>query len=410
MGIDHNVTVTVYEDLQCGDCARFNAMLEESLLPKYRGRVKFIHRDFPLDKHAWAKAAAIAGRRFDGIACGLSDGWRTYILSRFQSTTPETLADRIREYSGQTGVDAESVLRGLNDTVSAAAVDADVREGKSRGVTRTPSVFVNGEAFIEAFTLDQITAGIEKALAQARPVAIVTGASRGIGRAIAIELARTHRVVATYRGRRDAAESLAAETGAAIFQCDIASREDRQALLDFTRKEFGRLDLLINNAGMAQRERNDILDATEESFDELIDTNLKGPHLLTQRAARWMVEQGSGRIVFVTSISAYAASVNRAEYCISKAGLSMSVALYATRLAQSNVQVFEIRPGVIRTDMIAAVESAYEEKIANGMLPQRRMGESADVAKTVRAIAGGLLDYSTGQIFNVDGGFHLRSL
>ena len=126
-----------------------------------------------------------------------------------------------------------------------------------------------------------------------------------------------------------------------------------------------------------------MLEATEESFDELIATNLKGPHFLTQLAARWMDEQGSGRIVFVTSISSYTASVNRAEYCISKAGLSMTVALYAQRLAASGIKVFEVRPGVIRTDMIAAVESAYEEQIANGLLPQRRMGEG------VRRRAGG---------------------
>ena len=244
----------------------------------------------------------------------------------------------------------------------------------------------------------------------AKPVVIVTGASRGIGRAIAENLSTTHRVIATYRGRRDAAESLRDQTGAEIFQCDVGSREDRAALLAFARERFGRLDLLVNNAGMAPRERRDILEATEESFDELINTNLKGPHFLTQQAARWMVEQGSGRIVFVTSISSYTASVNRGEYCISKAGLSMTVALFAQRLAASNVQVFEIRPGVIRTDMIAAVEKVYEEKIAAGLLPQRRMGEGTDIAKAVRAIADGLLDYSTGQVLNVDGGFHLRSL
>lgn len=243
-----------------------------------------------------------------------------------------------------------------------------------------------------------------------RSIAVVTGASRGIGRAIAEELSRTHHVVATYRGRRDAAESLQTATGAEIFQCDVSSREDRTGLLDFTRERFGRLDLLVNNAGMAPRERRDLLEATEESFDELIGTNLKGPHFLTQSAARWMVEQGSGRIVFVTSISSYTASVNRGEYCISKAGLSMSVALYAQRLACAGIQVFEIRPGIIRTDMISAVEKVYEDKVANGLLPQRRLGEGADIARTVRAIADGLLDYSTGQILNVDGGFHLRSL
>ena len=123
-----------------------------------------------------------------------------------------------------------------------------------------------------------------------------------------------------------------------------------------------------------------------------------------------MVQQGSGRIVFVTSISAYTASVNRGEYCISKAGLSMSAALWAARLAAQNIGVFEIRPGIIRTDMISAVEKVYEEKIAGGLLPQRRMGETADIARAVRAIADGLLDYATGQVINVDGGFHLRTL
>ena len=244
----------------------------------------------------------------------------------------------------------------------------------------------------------------------ARPVALVTGASRGIGRGIALELARTHTVVATYRGRRDAAESLRAECGADIFQCDISSEHDRSALIEHVRTTHGRLDLLVNNAGIAPRERRDILEATEESFDELIGTNLKGPHFLTQLAARWMAEEGSGRIVFVTSISAYAVSVNRAEYCISKAALSMSAALFAQRLAPQGVLVFEIRPGIIRTDMIARVEQAYEEKIRSGLLPQGRLGEPADIARVVRAVADGLLDYSAGTVIDCDGGFHLRSL
>ncbi len=243
-----------------------------------------------------------------------------------------------------------------------------------------------------------------------REAAIVTGASRGIGRAVAAELARTHDVIGTWRGRRDAAESLKAENGVEIFRCDVASAADRGALIEFARERFGRLDLLVNNAGMGPRERRDLLEATEESFDELIAANLKGPHFLTQLAARWMAERGAGRIVFVTSISSYTASVNRGEYCISKAGLSMSAALWAQRLAGCGVKVFEIRPGIIRTDMIAAVEKAYEERIAEGLLPQRRMGLPHDVALAVRAIADGLLDYSTGQVLNVDGGFHLRSL
>ena len=243
-----------------------------------------------------------------------------------------------------------------------------------------------------------------------RPSAIVTGASRGIGRAVATELAKTHSVIATYRGRRDAAENLREQTGCEIFQCDIASHHDRQALVRFAREHFERLDLLVNNAGIAPRERRDLLEATEESFDELIATNLKGPYFLTQQVARWMAEAGDGRIVFVTSISAYTVSLNRGEYCVSKAGLSMATALYAQRMAETGVKVFEIRPGIIRTDMIAKVEQVYEQKIAAGLLPQRRMGEGSDIAKAVRAIADGLLDYSAGQVLNVDGGFHLRSL
>ena len=244
-----------------------------------------------------------------------------------------------------------------------------------------------------------------------RPVAIVTGATRGIGRAIAAELAHTHDVVATWHGRRDLAESLERETGALTLRSDISSAADRAVLLQFTRNRFGRLDLLVNNAGVAPDQRADMFEAAEESFDRLIATNLKGPHFLTRDAARWMVDQKEGgRVVFITSISAYTASVNRADYCISKAGLSMSAALYAARLAPHNIKVFEIRPGIVRTDMIASVERDYEEKIAAGLLPQRRMGEPSDVAHAVRAIADGLLDYSSGQVLNVDGGFHQRVL
>jgi len=241
-------------------------------------------------------------------------------------------------------------------------------------------------------------------------VAVVTGASRGIGRGIAQELSKTHDLVGTYRGRRDAAESLQAEMGCEIARCDIGSREDRQALIDFTLERFGRLDLLVNNAGIAPRERRDVLESAEESFDELISTNLKGPHFLTQLAANHMAERGSGRIVFVSSISSFASSPSRAEYCISKAGLSMSAMVYADRLAPGGVLVFEIQPGIIKTDMIAKVQQVYEDKIAGGLLPQRRMGEPADVARAVRAIADGLLDYCAGQVLHVDGGFHLRSL
>jgi len=217
-------------------------------------------------------------------------------------------------------------------------------------------------------------------------------------------------VIGTYQSNVEAAESLTAEAGIEMARCDISSATDRAALISLARERCDSLDLLVNNAGIAPRERRDVLESSEESFDQLIATNLKGPHFLTAMAARWMLEQGSGRIVFITSISAYAASVNRAEYCISKAGLSMSAALYAQRLAAHGIQVFEIRPGIIRTDMTRGVERTYNDRIAAGLLPQPRMGEGADVARAVRAIADRLLDYSTGQVIDVDGGFHLRSL
>ena len=241
--------------------------------------------------------------------------------------------------------------------------------------------------------------------------AIVTGASRGIGRGIAQNLSKDHKVIATYLGSLEQAESLKAETGCEIFRCDIGKATDRAALIEFARAVFPEgLDLLVNNAGIAPRERRDVLEATEESFDELINTNLKGPHFLTQLAARWMLEKSHGRIVFVSSISAFTASVNRAEYCVSKAGVSMSRLVYAQRLAPEGIQVFEIQPGIIRTDMISKVEKLYDEKIAGGLLPQRRMGEPADIANVVRSIADGHLDYCVGQILHADGGFHIRSL
>jgi NAD(P)-dependent dehydrogenase (short-subunit alcohol dehydrogenase family) len=251
---------------------------------------------------------------------------------------------------------------------------------------------------------------MSKSAAKQGPVAVVTGASRGIGRGIASELSSTHRVIATYRGREDAARSLQQECGLEIFRLDIASAPDRRALLEFCQEKFGRLDLLVNNAGMAPRVRADLLEASEESFDELLNTNLKGPYFLTQAAARWMRERKSGRIVFITSISSYTSSTNRGDYCVSKAGLSMTVQLFADRLAADGIGVFEIRPGIIDTDMIAAVKGKYDKLVAEGLLPQSRLGHPADIAKAVRAIADGLLDYSTGQVLDVDGGFHLRRL
>jgi 3-oxoacyl-[acyl-carrier protein] reductase len=243
-----------------------------------------------------------------------------------------------------------------------------------------------------------------------RPIAVVTGGSRGIGRAIVEELARTHAVIATYNAHREAAESVAAATGATILPCQLGDLVSVAALANEIEKRFGLVDLLVNNAGMAPRERRDILVATPESFDEVMAANLRGPYFLTQRIARGMLGAGRGRIVFIGSISAFTASVNRGDYCLSKSGISMAAKLFAARLAPHNIPVFEIQPGIIRTDMIASLAAAYEQRIAEGLLPQRRMGEPSDIADAVRAIADGKLDYCTGQTLHVDGGFHLRTL
>ncbi len=246
--------------------------------------------------------------------------------------------------------------------------------------------------------------------ASSKSIALVTGGSRGIGRAIVEELCRTHTVIATYNTNREAAREVADATGAVLLPCQLADANSRRQLLDEVKSEFDYIDLLVNNAGIAPRERRDLLDATPESFDELFAINLKGPYFLTQEIARGMAQRRSGRIVFVSSISSFTASVNRGDYCMTKAAISMAVKLFATRLAAENVQVFEVQPGIIRTDMIASVTAAYEQRIQEGLLPQRRMGEPGDVAKAIRAIADGLLDYSTGQALHVDGGFHIRSL
>jgi 3-oxoacyl-[acyl-carrier protein] reductase len=243
-----------------------------------------------------------------------------------------------------------------------------------------------------------------------KPVALVTGGSRGIGRAIVAELARTHAVIATYNANREAADSVAAATGASFLPCQLGDASSVNRLMEELAQRFPRIDLLVNNAGMAPRERRDILDATLESFDELFASNLRGPYFLTQRIARGMLAAGSGRIVFIGSISAFTASVNRGDYCMTKAAISMAAKLFAARLAPHNIPVFEIQPGIIRTDMIASVAAAYDQRIADGLLPQRRMGEPSDVADAVRVIAEGKLDYCTGQTLHVDGGFHLRTL
>lgn len=264
------------------------------------------------------------------------------------------------------------------------------------------------------------------------PVALITGASRGIGRGIALELAKLGwDLVINYAGQQAAAEQTATDAAgradvrhrairAEICQADISVAADRARLLAFTRDTFGRLDLLVNNAGVAPRVRADLLETTEESFDRLLATNAKGPFFLTQAAARWMVEQVTApgrpataprpKIVTISSVSAYAASVNRGDYCVSKAALSMLTPLFAARLAEHGINVYEIRPGVIATDMTGSVKERYDKLIADGLTPLTRWGTPQDVAKAVAAIAQDLLPFSTGEVINVDGGFHLRRL
>ena len=195
-----------------------------------------------------------------------------------------------------------------------------------------------------------------------------------------------------------------------MLPCQLDQASSRDEFLSEVQAQFLPVSLLVNNAGVAPRQRRDILEASPESFDELIATNLKGPYFLTQQIARGMLQEGMGQIVFISSISSFTASINRGEYCLSKAALSMAVKLFAARLAPHNIPVFEIQPGIIRTDMIAAVAADYDRRIAEGLLPQRRMGEPFDIASAVRAIADGHLDYCTGQVLHVDGGFHLRTL
>ena len=258
-------------------------------------------------------------------------------------------------------------------------------------------------------------------------VALITGASRGIGRGIALELAKIDfDLVVNYCSNERAAKETADHCQAVakkaghkvrteICQGDISKAADRRNLIDFAKTEFGRLDLLVNNAGVAPQVRADILDGTEESFDYLLNVNVKGPYFLTQLAAKWMLESihtadYPPKIITITSVSSYTASVNRGDYCISKAALSMITPLFAARLAKSGINVYEIRPGIIETDMTQPVLEKYGKMIRDGLTPIERFGVPSDVGKAVAAIAQDLLPFSTGEVINVDGGFHLRRL
>jgi len=259
------------------------------------------------------------------------------------------------------------------------------------------------------------------------PAALVTGSSRGLGRGIALELAKSGFSLAIhYSGNEKAAKetlslcesaALSSSQRFGIFRCDISDSAQRKDLVESVFARFGALDALVNNAGIGPRVRADIIDASEESFEEVLRTNLQGPYFLTQAVARRWLSGGAEsvlsqgfKVVFVTSISAVTASIGRGEYCVSKAGLSMAAQLWAARLAGSGIQVYELRPGIMETDMTKGVKGKYDAMIAEGLVPQGRWGYPEDVGRAVRSLLEGDFAFSTGNVFNVDGGFHISRL
>ena len=254
-------------------------------------------------------------------------------------------------------------------------------------------------------------------------IAVVTGSRRGIGLGIARKLADNgYTVILSATAEKENVTELLNEFKAKgqsvdYIKCDISNTEDRKNLVNTVMEQYGRIDVFVNNAGVAPITRLDVLETTEESFDRLMNTNLKGTFFLTQLAANAMlskkgkIENYSPRIINISSVSVYASSVNRGEYCVSKAGISMTTTLFADRLAEEGIPVFEIRPGIILTDMTAKVQEKYKKMIEeDGVTPIRRFGTPDDVADSVLAACTGLMDFSSGQVLNADGGFHIRRL
>lgn len=259
-------------------------------------------------------------------------------------------------------------------------------------------------------------------MSNAKKTAVVTGAARGIGRGISLTLARAGYTVCAV-GTRFAedenvreylSELIALSPDSFYISGDISNAEDRERITNSAFERLGEIDALVNNAGVAPTVRADILEMTEESFDRVMDINLRGTFFLTQAFARRMANQPPCEyrrtVVFITSISAVVSSVNRGEYCISKAGLSMTARLYADRLAEYGINVYEVRPGIIATDMTAGVREKYDRLIAGGLCPISRIGQPEDVGRTVLALCDGYLGYSTGEIINVDGGMTIQKL
>ncbi len=252
-----------------------------------------------------------------------------------------------------------------------------------------------------------------------RPVALVTGGSRGIGRAICVELARAHYAIAInfasdHSAAKETARLLGPDVPFLLQQADVGASAAYARMVDDVLAVWGRIDLLVNNAAVTSVGRKDLLEATEESWDRVLAVNLKGPFFLSQRVARAMISMRPSlvrpAIVNVGSISAFTASVNRGDYCISKAGLRMATNLFAARLAEHDILVYEVCPGVIETDMTAGKKVEYDRLIAEGLTPQRRWGTGEDVGKAVAALASGQFSFSTGAVVPVDGGFHIRRL
>ena len=258
--------------------------------------------------------------------------------------------------------------------------------------------------------------------AQTGRTALITGGTRGIGLGIARALGREGWNLALSGMRPDAevAATLDELRGSGMSvgydAADLSSRSDRTRLVAAMRSKYGAVNALVNNAGRAPRTRADIFEAEEDSFEELIRTNLQGPYFLTQALARDQMRRRrtdpsfTAAIVFITSVSAEMASVNRGEYCVSKAGLSMAVRLFALRLAEHGIPVFEVRPGIIATDMTAAVSDVYDRRIADGLVPERRWGRPEDVGRVVAALVRGDVPYATGTVIHVDGGLAVPRL
>lgn len=255
-----------------------------------------------------------------------------------------------------------------------------------------------------------------------RRTALITGGTRGIGLGVARALASDGWDLALGGVRPESAVTATLDdlrrSGSTVHYCpgDLARQDDRARILEQVRARVGTVNALVNNAGRAPRVRADLLDATEDSFEELVRTNLQGPYFLTQAIARDQLARRRddplfpASIVFITSVSAEMASVNRGEYCVSKAGLAMAVRLFAARLADAGIPVFEVRPGIIATDMTSAVREMYDRRIADGLVPERRWGQPDDVGRVVAALVRGDLPYATGTVVNVDGGLSVPRL